>query len=189
MLQIGDIGFSSNLAGGFRGLLADAIRYFTDSNFSHSFIITDPVCGQETVQEASELVAVVPFDKNYRESETELYVVYRPKASKKAKLEAAKKCFVEFAGVSYGRLQLIWFVYRAVMERVFKKDVRKQKNWMADGVICSELVYWYLWYLGKPYQTILAPWNPDTIQAEDLRKLAAANPHLFEIVEEKNKRK
>ncbi len=187
MLKTGDIGFSSNLRGGLGGFFASAIRFFTKSKYSHTLMISDDTLGAEAVQEAGVIVQVVPFDKYYRHCDKEIYKMYRPKAPEEVKAQSAKKVFVEFAGVTYGKLQLIWFIYRAVMENVFKKDVRSQKNWMTDGVICSELVYWYLWNLGEPYQSLLKPWNPDTIQAQDILNIVEANPDLFELVEAKDK--
>lgn len=185
MLKIGDIGFSSSYGTGFRRFLSNSIRFFTKSKFSHVLMITDDVEKIEAVQEADIIVQVVPFDRNYRKCETEKYRMYRPSAPEVDKVRAAKRCFMEFAGVTYGKLQLIWFVYRWFNENLFKRDVRHQKNWMADGVICSELVYWYLWYLGDPYQNLLKPWNPDTIQAQDILTIVEANPELFELIEEK----
>jgi hypothetical protein len=186
MIKPGDIGFSSNWQKGLSGLLATLIRYFTKSKISHTLLIQNPLGESLTTQEASSIVQVVSFDHHYRDpAQLQSYSVYRVKASEEAKQASLKKVFDEFAGVTYGKLQLIWFVYRAFNERILRRDVRKQKNWMSDGVICSELVYWYLWYLGEPYQTLLAPWNPDTIQAQDLLNIVLTHPELFELIEEK----
>ncbi len=188
MIKSGDIGFSSNWKGGLSGLLASLIRFFTKSKISHTLLIQSSLGETETVQEACSIVQVVDFKRYYRNpKEKQTYAVYAVKATEEAKKESLKKVFDEFAGVTYGHLQLIWFVYRAVMENVFKKDVRHEKNWMSKGVICSELVYWYLWNLGEPYQALLKPWNPDTIQAQDILNIVEANPDLFELVEAKDK--
>lgn len=189
MIQSGDIGFSSNWKKDWSGFLAKCIRFFTRSKISHSFIITDPVYNIESVQEASMLVQVVPFKEHYREDATQTYKVYRIKdqyASQAQKDESLKYCFNEFAGVTYGKLQLIWFVYRWFNEKVLRRDVRKQKNWMADGVICSELVYHYLHNLGPIFQDLLKEFNPDTIQAQDILNIVEANSQIFEMVESKD---
>jgi hypothetical protein len=45
-----------------------------------------------------------------------------------------------YAGKEYGFLQLPWFVYRRIGE-LFGINMRKKKNWVPGGQICSEL--WY----------------------------------------------
>lgn len=187
MVKKGDIGFSSNIARDASGVLASVVRWLTKSFWSHAFIIQQRLGDEETVQEASKLVSVVPFNKHYRNCDTQLYVVYRIKseyASDTVIDESLRRCFDEFAGVSYGNLQLLWFGYRAIME-LFGRDVRHESNWMSNGVICSELVYYFLHYLGEPFQSLLSDLNPDTIQPEDLYKIIKANPDIFEIIEEK----
>jgi len=185
MLNLGDVGFSSNHEKGLSGLLSSLIRFFTKSKFSHTFMMTEDIQGVEAVQEAGSIVQIVPFNSHYRNNSTQGYVVFRPKASDEAKAKSTKECFEEFAGVTYGRLQLLWFVYRAVAE-FFGKDVRKNKNWMSDGVICSELVYYYLCGLGEEYQELLKDFNPDTIQAQDILTIVQNNPQLFEMIEIKD---
>lgn len=181
MARPGMIGFSNNK----KGLLPKLIRFFTDSSISHAFIMTDDVCGQPTVQEAALLVQVVPLQKYYVEDDTQSYWLYEissEHASDKAKAAAMAKVFNEFAGVKYGKLQLVWFPWRWLNEQ-FGRDIRKTKNWMTDGVICSELQYWYLWYLGPTFQELLKEYNPDTVQAEDLRRIVVKNPHIFKLIE------
>jgi hypothetical protein len=180
----GMIGFSNNK----KGILPKLIRFFTDSHISHAFIITDEIAGQPAVQEASLLVQIVPLEKYYVNDDTqdyELYEIHPEYASKLAMYESRKRVFNELAGEKYGKLQLVWFPWRWFNEKVLRRDIRKTKNWMTDGVICSELQYWYLWYLGKTFQELLKDYNPDTIQAEDLRRIVKKNPHIFKLVERK----
>jgi hypothetical protein len=184
ILKAGDIGFSSNNSTGLAGFVPKAIRYFTKSKWSHSLLIQAPILKEEAVQEASDLVQIVPFQRNYRDS-TETFEMFRIKKGvvSKATIDASlKKCFNEFTGQKYGYLQLFWFIYRAIAEK-FGKDVRHNKNWLSDGVICSELVYWYLFYLGEPFKTLLEPWNADTIQPQDIYNIVQSHPELFELVE------
>lgn len=190
MLKPGDIGFTSNLEGGFFGFLADCIRFFTKSDISHSMVITQPMAGEETVIEAVKVVQVIPFDKYYRNEKLEAYEIFRIKpgiVTDKAIKKSLDYCFKEFAGVNYGTLQLAWFIWRWFNETVLKKDIRHDKNWMSDGVICSELVYYFLYNLGPVFRELIKDFNPDTIQAQDIKTICVNNPDLFYIVEIKLK--
>lgn len=177
-MKPGMIGFSNNRV----GLLPKLIRYFTHKegyqDLSHTFVITGSVFNEVSLQEANELISVMPFNKSYRDNTHMQYWLYEVVASDEAKKEALSKVYVEFAGTIYGFFQNIWFVYRWLAEK-FGCDVKKQKNWMTDGVICSELVYWYLYYLGPEFQALLKDFNPDTIMPIDLLVIVKANPNLF----------
>lgn len=181
--MIGYIGFSNNTV----GIVPKLIRFFTNSHISHTFIGTESFMGVPSIQEASDLIVVKPF-VGYEQSLTESFKLYKIRedvVSEDTIKEATKKVYEEFEGVRYGYLQLVWFPYRWLLSLV-GIDARKQKNWMTDGVICSELVYWFLWYLGPVFQDLIKDFNPDTIQAQDLLDIVNAHPHLFEFVREKN---
>ena len=178
MVKPGIVGFSVNR----KGLLPKLIKFFTGSRWSHSFLIVNPIYGLESVQEASLVVQFIPFDAHYRKNVSQEYVLFAPSGVSEEKIEAALTlCYREFAGVKYGYLSLFWFVYRWLMEKI-GVDVRKRKNWMSDGVICSELVFYFLEALGEPFTEILADFNPDTIQPEDLYKIVVSRQDLFESV-------
>lgn len=183
----GMVGFSNNK----KGWLPKLIRFFTQANISHTLLIQNSVCGDATVQEASNLVQVVPFKKYYQDDDTQQYWLYEissDHASPEEVQSALKQVFDEFAGVKYGYFQLVWFPWRWFCEKILRRDVRKTKNWMTDGVICSELVYWFLYYLGPKFRALLVQYNPDTIQAEDIRRICEANPKIFRLVEYKLER-
>lgn len=178
MIEIGMIGFSNNK----RALLSKLIRFFTKSHLSHTFLIHYPQADIASVHEASFVVQVVPFDRFYHNHPDKQYWIYKVNGfTEEAKIEALRKCFNEFAGIKYGKFQILWFVWRWFNE-LFNRDIRSEKNWFTDGVICSELVYWYLHYLSDPLPELLKEFTPDTIQADDLHKLVINNPHLFELV-------
>jgi hypothetical protein len=181
----GMIGFSNNKI----GWLPKLIRFFTNSHISHALVITEDVCGITSVQEASIIVQVVPLDKYYRNNPNCSYWIYSlTKATEEEKKEALKYCYNEYAGDKYGFLQLLWFIYRWFCVSILKqneKEVVKRKNWLSDGVICSEFQYGYLTHVNEYYANLLKEFNPDTIQAEDLRKIVEANPDAFKLEEYK----
>jgi hypothetical protein len=174
----GDIGLSRN----YKNKISFLMSFFADSQYSHSFVMTDPVLGIESLQQASFEVCIVPLDR-YDSSDFDRYQIWQIKDpyfdQEKAK-QALAECHQEFSGNTYGYIQLLWFIWRWFIKKVFKKDISHQENWWTEGVICSELVYWYLHKLGEPFQSILASFNADTITPEDIHQVMLAHPELFE---------
>jgi len=164
------------------GLLQRLICYFTNSQWSHSFLITTPIAGVASVQEAAgQGVQIVPFENHYviAPGFFQLYDISREYATEEDIRKSLAQCHTIYSGDKYGTLQILWFPYRAFMERIFKKDVRHQKNWLSNGVICSELLYHFLSGLGPVFAEMLSPFNPDTIQSEDLYQIFQAHPEVF----------
>lgn len=184
MIARGMVGFSNNRI----SLLGKLIRFFTDSRISHTFITTFEQNGEVMIEEASTVVWEGTFRQSYRESEDSDYYLFKIKDGfvTQAEMDASLKyCHDNFLGDTYGKLQLLYFPYRWFMETFFNKDVRHEKNWFTVGVICSELVYWYLYNLGPRFQGMLESYNPDTIQAQDIFLIVQTNPDVFEFVEKK----
>lgn len=179
-VRFGTLGFSNNKS----GLLPRLIRFFTKSKISHSFIVTGEVSGVLAVHEASEVCQIVPFDTHYPLNPNEEYVLFYPSSIELTKEDirlALARCFNELAGQKYGYFQLLWFVW-AWMKRKLGGDPSKEKNWFTNGVICSELCWYYLHYLGGEYAAIVSHLNPDTVQAQELLDIVVANKELFETL-------
>ncbi|CAK0741563.1 hypothetical protein CCP1ISM_130014 [Azospirillaceae bacterium] len=178
MTKPGQIVFSTNP----NSIHSKIVRFFTNSPYSHTFMITRSFGEIEAAQEAGMIISVVPFDKNYRQAKEERYVIYEidPKfVSEEQISKSLSYCFNEYNGVQYGYLSLLWFVYRWANEKLLRRNVNHEKNWLANGVICSELVYYFLCNLGPIFEAMMAPFNPDTIQPEDIRQIILANPEIF----------
>lgn len=182
MITQGMIGFSNNKTSFFGKL----IRFFTRSNITHSFLISFPKDNKVQFIEASKTVNEGSFEDNYINDIGTSYVVYKIKDNYVSQYQidqALQKCREEFLGVTYGYLQLLYFPYRWFMS-LFKIDVRHDKNWLSEGVICSELVYYYLVYVGLGY--LVEDFNSDTIQAQDILSIIESKPDIFELVESKS---
>ena len=180
-MKQGLVGFSNNK----KSFLSKLIRFFTKSNISHTFIIGHETAGEVSVLEADMVVRHCPLAPYYEKNETEQYWLYEINpaiVSQERVNESVDYCYKEFAGYKYGFTQLIWFVYRWLNDLI-KRDVRKKKNWMADGVICSELVYHFLVHCGLGH--LVEAWNPDTIQAEDIQKIVKERTDIFTLVYKK----
>lgn len=184
MIKAGCVGFSRN----HRGIFPALIRFFTQSHWTHCFITLNPVQGLEAVLEAGPEVQVVPYIRNYFYSETDTYELYEcigPDAELYIE-RAASFVYYDYVGEKYGNLQLLWFIYRYIAEAL-GFDVRKQVNWINDGVICSELVYWFIAQLGANYKETLSNYTSSTIHAEDLYRIIKARPDLFKLVAYKSR--
>ena len=180
MITSGLIGFSYS-----PGWLQRCIRFFTNSKWSHAFVTID-VAGSTSVMEAGQFqVQVVPYHTHYKGVEHELYQIKQVTAWDKDD-EADERLallttFYALAGDRYGYLQCLWFVWRWLNDKL-GRDISQQKNWFTRGVICDEVVYYYLWNLSDAMHPLLSKFSPDTIQSEDLYQIVKSNPQMFEKV-------
>lgn len=92
------------------------------------------------------------------------------------KYEIGKRIWGERLDKYYGFVQILWFIYRAIMERWFNKDVRRNKVPFRGGYICSENTYRAieiaLEYMTLPNklktQIVLRQWTSNTVHAGDI---------------------
>lgn len=174
------IGFSANR----KSKLASLIRFFTRSKWSHCFVLGPSIQGYATVIEASELVAVVPFIRNYKTNADEGYEVWDCIAATTSDKERAfARVFFELSGKQYGFFQLLWFVYD--WAALTLRGKRSKKNPFPSGVICSEMNWYYLNFLGGEYRQLVWHLDPDTTHCGDLYSLIVNRPDLFKLTEMK----
>ena len=182
---VGFVGYANSKS----GLLTKLQHWFAGPGASHSFVITYPI-GTFTeipmVFEANLLVRHNPYARYLISAEEDYHLFMVAGATDTDIAYSLDRCTKEFSGVEYGFLQLLWFPYRWFMETILRKDVRKSKNWFTDGVICSELWWWYCWYLTERYpekwaklRSILSEWNPDTFTSYDVKGICENNPDIF----------
>ncbi len=185
MLNPGQFYFSNNKSGFFPKL----VRFFTKSKLSHCGIVFFNLgFGAETVIESTTLVQVVPFQRNYRDSKNEEYIVFEliDKTLSRQKIDLDKiliDLFKEYSGQSYGYFQLLWFVFRWFVG-LFGFDISNHKNWFTQNVICSEVLFQYLKALKiLVLDEKLKKFNSDTVQAQDLFDIVKSCPDIFRVVE------
>jgi hypothetical protein len=147
-------------------------------------VVGQPFYGIGTVIESSLLVQVVPFVRNYKTNPNEGYEIYSCTAASTQDISRATAwVFHNLSGKSYGHLQLLWFVWRWLWEKLFKKTPKG--NWLPAGVVCSELNWHFLDQLGGKYAELVSDLDPNTTHCEDLYKRVKASPHLFLLIDEK----
>lgn len=184
MVQPGDVIIYNQKKGGF---FAAAQRFFTGMPYTHAAIGFGDVKGFESVLEALFAIATTPF-RRAREDMSVDFEVWRIKGVAQERIDAAlQKAYDRFAGETYGFLQILWFIYRWLNEKI-GRDVRKQGNWFPDHLICSEVVYEFLWDVSAEIPSLrkkLDEWNSNSFHAGDVHTVCASLPDVFELVEKR----
>jgi hypothetical protein len=176
----GDIGF----AGRRSGFYPSAVRWFTNSKWSHCFVVMPEYMGELSVLEADLKVQLVPFREEYVHKDEDYYEIWRPKkASIGEKLSACHALYLSSAGGIYGFMQILWF---AVRQGLLKLGINLPgKNWFPGGEICSETLWVYLVYLGGHYRGLFEGMGRNEVSPQDLRAAMQSRPDLFEFVYER----
>jgi hypothetical protein len=185
--QAGDIIVLNNMHGGWYSKVQ---RFFTRLPYTHTGIVFYPVFGEPSYFGADMSVDIQPIQR-FLSSSTCLYQLYRPNCDYVIKDYVLHDLYVRYAGETYGFWQILWFVYRWVMES-FHVDVRKQHNWFPDHEICSEIGWNYVnnWYSLFPNTHVQAladlnMWRPDTFSSGDMARFLQAHPEDFTLVDER----
>lgn len=167
------------------GFLQKAVMFFARSKWSHCFFITFPHGGDEAVQEASWSVQIIPFQR-YRDDPDGYYEIFELTKADPRKLEqSVMSQWKNMTGVKYNWFGLVWFIWRWMNELV-GRDIRHEKNWFSDGVICSQTLYYEIEGAGAPYGGLLMDETPWTVQPQDIYNEVMKRPELFAMREHKD---
>jgi hypothetical protein len=170
------------------GFINKAERFFTRSKFNHVSVTIPPVLGIDCHLSAILTVTTEPVYV-FMNDESEQYKSYYPIGFTDKQIEqATTRMFSEFAGKTYGFFQLLWFVYRYFAEGwPFYADVRKNYNWFPHGPICSEVVWYYLYWLAcsnpnaLKLKNKLEEWKPDNFSPADCINIMEEYDNLFTL--------
>ena len=164
-----------------KGIIPNAIKWFTNSVFSHSFVTMPDILGTPMCMDASESgVDMLRFDYGYSDNPGQGYQVWELKLPQNVKDKAIVQILKDLE-TSYGFLAFPWFVWRKVC-RWFGKDVKAQNNWSQAGMICSQLCVAYLLACGL--ESVFKGYGTGSIAPQDLQNIFVAHPELFEKIEE-----
>lgn len=176
MIKPGTIGLS-----GGNQFIQRAIKLFTRSDFSHSFVIfSGPGQIVSTIETTPTIVITAPFDAKDREPDwVQIWDVFAPDEAKQG---AAEKIFRKYSGYAwYGYKSYLWFIYRAIV-RLFGKTPNQVWSWASHGVTCTELVTEYLRLISPVFKELLKDVDASAQTPEDLRLFMVAHPELFECL-------
>jgi hypothetical protein len=176
-MAYGDIVLADNEA---KNLISSAIKWFTQSIFSHSFVtmpdtLNIPMC----IEAAEGGVDFQRFDTAYRDNTSEGYQRWNIKIDQSIK-DAALVSVLNDLETGYGYLEYPWFMWRRI-NLLFGRDIKSHNNWNSDGMICSQVCVAYLKACGL--QSVLAGYGNGSIAPQDLQNIFKAHPELFELVE------
>jgi hypothetical protein len=140
VIKPGDIIIVNNRGNSF---FSKAIRFFTSVPWSHTalgfFDVPRNPFRVQTIFEANLTTGVTDWDKTYNDMSIDLRI-YRWKV----KVDSAPilwRLFNKYNGNAYGFFQIVWFMWRWVVEKVHLPTRWARKNFFNDREICTEVVY------------------------------------------------
>lgn len=144
----GDIIIVNNHDGNF---LSSAIQFFTKS-WSHTAIGFFPIKRKEntvqTVFEANLTTGITDWDKTFDYPKYDLRIYRWTKDIGMEKI--VWELFDSYNGNTYGWWQLLWFIWRWIVEGLRFPTRWARKNFFNNREICSEVVYVALEKLNNP---------------------------------------
>lgn len=195
--QAGDIVFQKSANSLFSKLIIKFTDYVLPSNqegFAHSMYVTSTNYLEcVTVESAERTVGLKDIESFSR------FDVYRIKHINTGIMMMVLQILFRDAEKKYNKLQLLYFGYRYLVEKILKKkiDLRNSKNRFPNGPICSERVYrlltlYFAFLSGHTDAELkvkkqLLEYNENVIQPNDLLKIVLDNPQVFEFIGDKGK--
>lgn len=166
------------LASSKSGFIPKSIEWFTQSKFSHSFVIVPSILKIPMCIEAAEGgVDFTTFDSSYLNNPDQGYEVWSINIDKEKK-DLAIISILRDLETSYGFLEYPWFIWRRIC-LFFGKDIKSQNNWNMDGMICSQLCCAYLKACGLEH--IFKGYGKGSVAPQDLRNIFVSYPKIFKL--------
>lgn len=163
------------------GFLPNAIKWFTNSRFSHSLVTMPDILNTPMCIEAAEGgVDFTRFDSGYVNNTNEGYQVWNIKINQ-SKKDKALVSILDDLEISYGYFQYLFFIWRRIC-LFFGKNIKNKNNWINEGMICSQLCVAYLKACGL--KKIFKNYGKGAIAPQDLQDIFLAHPDLFEMIEQ-----
>lgn len=162
------------------GFVPNAIKWITNSKFSHSFIKTPDILSVPMCIEAAENgVDFTRFDTSYVNNQDQGYEVWNIKIDQSVK-DAGIVSVLNDLEISYGFDQFPFFIWRKICS-FFGKDIKNKNNWFSNGIICSQLCVAYL--KACKLDQFLVGYGEGSLAPQDLQDIFKTHPEMFELVE------
>jgi len=164
------------LSGG-NSFIQNAIKYFTKSQFSHSFVVMDgPYRSLSILETTSTIVSLTPFSTKISEPNyIEMWEVISTIEIK----DILKNNYLTYAAQWYGYLSYLWFMWRWFW-RLLGIEKNVMWKWAVTGQTCTELTC--NGYLCILFPEIFVGKDINTIAPEELRVIMLANPDKFKCL-------
>lgn len=158
----------------------NAIKWFTQSQFSHSFVTTPDILGIPMCIEAAEGgVDFTEFNSSYLNNLSQGYEVWSINIDQATK-DTAIVSILKDLETGYGFWEYPWFIWRRIC-LFFGKDIKSNNNWNSHGMICSQLCVAYLKACGLDY--VLTGYGEGSIAPQDLQDIFIAHSELFQKIQ------
>lgn len=179
--MIGDVILLNRKKGGWFSFLQ---RKFSGLPFTHCAISAGFILGEESCFSASEMILLERLQAYYEEDGTDITIYHLPTISDQIKYDTIKELYKTYNGQFYGFLQLLFFVYRFLGEKL-GFDMRRKKNWFPKNIICSEML-WYYFYMLREHipgmSKVLDQWNPNNVFAGEIDQICQMFPeHIIKV--------
>ena len=170
ILKEGDIGLS-----GGNSLVQRCIKFFTNSQFSHSFTVIKSCGTFNAFETTSTIVSLTPVDRKLYE---ENYVEIWRMVDNIDIQSVLHEMFIFHSGHWYGYLSYVWFIYRWICKK-FGYKTNKMWSWCINGITCTELT---INPISIIYPELFTEYDVNTITPQDLRDIMVNNPDKFLFV-------
>lgn len=176
-IQTGDIVFSGRRS----GFYPNAVRFFTQSKWSHCFFIMGMVADELAVLEADMHCQVVPFHREYEIKNDDYYEIYRPiKVSNEEIKDVSNNTYIQFSGEIYGFLQPLWFAFDSICKKI---GINSGRQWFPNGIVCSGVLAAFLLELNSNYKEAFKEYETiNRVNPEELYQIVKTRPDLFEYI-------
>ena len=165
-----DVIIVNNFDGNF---LSKAIRFFGKS-WSHTangwFDIVHSGIASQTVFEANLLIGPTDWETTFNDPDYDIRVYQWVNHTKKMD-EVAWELYKRYNADSYGAGQLLWFIWRWMVEGLHLPARWARKNFIPNSEVCTEVVYMGFKLLEDPVvNSVLARLNrnQDTVNPGDI---------------------
>lgn len=155
---------------GFNKLFDILQNFFTKMPQTHSSILLHKIASTEKYYEfeASTTVRINIYEQN---KNSEIYDIHAPYS---VKFSAFEKLYYKHYGKIYNILQTFYFIWRYLLELLGFKATKMYNPFGIFGLICSELVYLYLYEIANQMNWVevkefMNNWNADNFHAGDVK--------------------
>ena len=200
--QIGDIVIvSNNKQKGLRAFFAKAIKFFTQSNWTHTAVTAGNIGNTPLLFEADTHVLLDAASLTFDDVAYKV-AVYRHKFLNEEQHKIIfDKLFDMLNDKTYGYLQVLYFIRRWfwtlpkvqkylgwILDLLHKsRDPRNWNNWFINGTLCSELDWWALnlqeqFYNNDEIKNWLQLWNSNNFSPKDTEDTVQKFNNLYELI-------